>query len=81
LRLRGQRVDLRPIERNLPVVTAGADHIAPREGTVPRRDLVSREDVTHLARPGGQIGLIVGSKAKQEIWPELANWLAERSDR
>jgi polyhydroxyalkanoate synthase len=81
LRLRGQRVDLRRIEQNLLVVTAGADHIAPREGTVPLLDLVSSADVTHLARPGGHIGLIAGSKAKQEIWPELANWLAERSDR
>jgi polyhydroxyalkanoate synthase len=81
LRLRGQRVDLRRIDQNLLVVTAGADHIAPREGTVPLLNLVTSEDVTHLARPGGHIGLIAGSKAKHEIWPELANWLAERSDR
>jgi polyhydroxyalkanoate synthase len=81
LRLRGQRVDLRRIEQNLLVVTAGADHIAPRKGTVPLLDLVSSEDVTHLARPGGHIGLIAGTKAKHEIWPELATWLAHRSDR
>jgi len=24
---------------------------------------------------------MAGSKAKTEIWPELADWLAERSDR
>lgn len=81
LRLRGTRVDLRRIKQNLLLVTAGADHIAPREGTVPLLDLVSSKDVTHLARPGGHIGLIAGSKAKHEIWPELAAWLAERSDR
>ena len=33
LRLRGRRVDLRDIEQNLLVVTAGADHIAPRSRT------------------------------------------------
>ncbi len=81
LRLRGERVDLRRIEQNLMVVTAGADHIAPPEGTVPLLDLVASQDVTHLDRPGGHIGLMAGSKAKQEIWPELAEWLAERSDR
>ncbi len=81
LRLRGQRVDLRRIEQNLLVVTAGADHIAPPEGTVPLLSLVSSEDVTHLDRPGGHIGLMAGSKAKTEIWPELADWLGERSDR
>jgi poly[(R)-3-hydroxyalkanoate] polymerase subunit PhaC len=78
--LRGQRVDLRNIEQNLLVITAGADHIAPRETTLPLLDLVASEDVTHLARAGGHIGLMAGSKAKQEIWPELGAWLAERSD-
>jgi polyhydroxyalkanoate synthase len=81
LRLRDRRVDLSAIEQNLLVVTAGADHIAPRPGTLPLLDLVASEDVTHLDRPGGHIGLMAGSKAKHEIWPELADWLVERSDR
>jgi polyhydroxyalkanoate synthase subunit PhaC len=81
LRLRGERVDLRRIDQNLLVVTAGADHIAPPPGTLPLLDLVSSGDVTHLDRPGGHIGLMAGSKAKQEIWPDLAEWLGERSDR
>lgn len=79
LRLRGERVDLTRIEQNLLVVTAGADHIAPRDGTLPLFDLVTSDDVTHLDRPGGHIGLMAGSKAKREIWPELADWLRERS--
>ena len=81
LRLRGERVDLTGIEQNLLVVTAGADHIAPPEGTVPLLALVASEDVTHMDRPGGHIGLMAGSKAKHEIWPELADWLRDRSDR
>jgi len=81
LRLRGHRVDLERIEQNLLVVTAGADHIAPPQGTVPLLDLVASEDVTHLDRPGGHIGLMAGSKAKHEIWPELADWMRERSGR
>ena len=79
LRLRGRRVDLGRIARPLLVVTAGADHIAPREGTLPLLDLVSSGDVTHLDRPGGHIGLMAGSKARHEIWPEIVNWLDERS--
>ncbi|HEY5430725.1 MAG TPA: alpha/beta fold hydrolase [Solirubrobacteraceae bacterium] len=81
LALRGHRLDLSAIEQNLLVVTAGADHIAPREGTIPLLDLVASEDVMHLDRPGGHIGLMAGSKAKHEIWPELADWLRERSGR
>lgn len=80
VRLRGERIDLARIQQNLLVVTAGADHIAPPEGTVPILGLVSSQDVTHFDRPGGHIGLMAGSKAKHEIWPELADWLRERSD-
>jgi polyhydroxyalkanoate synthase len=79
LELRGERVDLRAIEANLLVVTAGADHITPRRNTTPLLELVSSKDVTHLARPGGHIGLMAGSKARKEIWPEIAAWLGERS--
>jgi len=81
MRLRDQRVDLGAVEQNLLVVTAGADHIAPRVGTLPLLDLVGSQDVTHLDRPGGHIGLMAGSKARKEIWPDLAAWLSERSDR
>jgi polyhydroxyalkanoate synthase subunit PhaC len=81
VRLRGERVDLGQIDQNVLVVTAGADHIAPRPGTLPLLDLVSSEDVTHLDRPGGHIGLMAGSKARKEIWPDIAEWLDERSDR
>jgi len=80
MRLRGERVDLRRVEQPLLVVTAGADHIAPRPGTMPIFDHVGSDDVTHLDRPGGHIGLMAGSKARQEIWPDIADWLSERSD-
>ena len=79
MRLRGQRVDLRRIDQSLLVVTAGADHIAPAEGTYPLLGMVSSEDVTRIDRPGGHIGLMAGSKARSEIWPDIAQWLGERS--
>jgi polyhydroxyalkanoate synthase subunit PhaC len=80
LRLRGRLVDLGNVDQSLLVVTAGADHIAPREGTHPLFGLISSEDVTPLDRPGGHIGLMAGSKARTEIWPDIAQWLSERSD-
>jgi polyhydroxyalkanoate synthase len=80
MRLRGHRVDLGRIEQSMLVITAGADHIAPRPGTMPLLDLAGSQDVTHLDRPGGHIGLMAGSKSRKEIWPDIAEWLAERSD-
>ncbi len=81
MRIRGRRVDLGAVEQNVLVVTAGADHIAPRPGTLPVLDMVGSEDVTHFDRPGGHIGLMAGSRARKEIWPDIAEWLGERSDR
>lgn len=78
-RLRGRSVDLRRIEQNVLVVTAAADHIAPRQGTTPIFDLVSSSDVTHFDRAGGHIGLVAGSAARRELWPDIAAWLDERS--
>jgi polyhydroxyalkanoate synthase len=81
MRLRGRRTDISAVEQNVLVITAGADHIAPRQGTLPVLDQVGSQDVTHFDRPGGHIGLMAGSKARTEIWPDIAEWLAERSDR
>ena len=81
IRLRGRRVDLRGIEQNLLVITAGADHIAPREGTLPILELVASADVTHFDRSGGHIGLMLGAAAREGIWPDIADWLAGRSSR
>jgi polyhydroxyalkanoate synthase len=79
LRLRGRRVDLGRIRAACLVVTADADHIAPRSGTLPFLDLVGSDDVTHLDGRGGHIGLMAGSKARREIWPQIGQWLAPRS--
>ena len=81
VRLRDRRVDLARIEQNLLVVTAGADHIAPPPGTRPLLELVASRDVTHFDRPGGHIGLMAGSRAREEIWPDIVDWLDGRSDR
>jgi polyhydroxyalkanoate synthase subunit PhaC len=79
MRMRGERIDLHRIEQPLLMVTAAADHIVPPANSVPLLDLVGSKDVTHVARPGGHIGLMAGSKAQDQIWPDLARWLAERS--
>ncbi len=80
VRLRDRRVDLGRIDQSVLVITAGADHIAPRPGTMPFFDLIASEDVEHFDRPGGHIGLVAGSAARKELWPGIAEWLAERSD-
>lgn len=80
LRIRGKRVDLSKMRQSMLVVTASADHIAPRIGTLPLLDMVANNpDVTHMDRIGGHIGLMAGSKARKEVWPDIAAWLEPRS--
>ena len=79
LRLRGRRVELARIEQSLLVVTARADHITPPPNSAPLLDRTSSADVTHFDRPGGHIGLMAGSRAAQQIWPDVVAWLAARS--
>jgi len=31
--------------------------------------------------PGGHVGLAAGRKAVQTLWPKVATWLRERSQR
>jgi polyhydroxyalkanoate synthase subunit PhaC len=78
--LRGERIDYARIQApGVLVVTAATDHIAPRAGTLPFLRMVTSTDVTHLDRPGGHIGLMAGSRARTQIWPDIAAWLAARS--
>jgi polyhydroxyalkanoate synthase subunit PhaC len=79
LRIRGERVDLRRIEQSLLVLTADDDHIVPPVNTTPLLDLATAVDTTHIARPGGHIGLMAGSSARHQIWPNVADWLKQRS--
>jgi polyhydroxyalkanoate synthase len=80
LSLRGQAVDYTAIhDQSVLVVTAASDHIAPREGTLPFLTMVTTGDLEHLDRPGGHIGLMAGSRARMQIWPDIAAWMAQRS--
>lgn len=78
--LRDRSVDFTQIRhQGVLVVTAATDHIAPRAGTLPFLTMVAATDLTHLDRPGGHIGLMAGSRAGTQIWPDIAVWLAARS--
>ena len=49
--------------------------------TAPFNDLVSSTDRQTIQFPAGHIGLAVGSKAQRELWPQVCEWLAVRSEK
>lgn len=78
LEMDGRTVDLGKI--TCPVLTAisTSDHIVPEPSARMLNDMVSSEDKTLLALPGGHIGITVGGRAKDGLWKETRDWLLKR---
>ena len=74
----GRRVSLSAIRCPLLNVAATADAIAPRTTTGAILQLVSSQDTQELLLSGGHVGTIVGRAARTQLWPRLADWLAQR---
>lgn len=80
LRLGKKLVNLNEITCPILNLMATADHLVPCGQSAPFNDVVSSRDRKSITFPAGHIGLSVGSKAQRELWPQVCQWLAERSD-
>lgn len=79
LMVRGERVDLRRIRANLLNVIASDDHIAPPCQSESIMEKVGSADKQLLRLRGGHIGLMAGSSAQKNTWPQIEGWLAART--
>jgi polyhydroxyalkanoate synthase len=80
LTIRGQQVDLSHLRANLLTVIAEADHITPPCQSETVLAKVGSTDKTALRIPGGHIGIMAGSGASKRTWPQIDQWLAQRSE-
>lgn len=80
LRIGNRPVQLENIDCPLMNLTAENDHLVPCGLSGSLNEVVSSKDKTLVRFPAGHIGMAVGSKANRELWPKVAEWLAERSD-
>jgi polyhydroxyalkanoate synthase subunit PhaC len=71
----GKRVDLGQIACPLLTITAAKDWICPPESATVLNDLVASTDRSVLELPGGHVGIVVGRRAAEDLWPRLADWL------
>ncbi|HZR17472.1 MAG TPA: class III poly(R)-hydroxyalkanoic acid synthase subunit PhaC [Verrucomicrobiae bacterium] len=61
-------------------IMAGKDDLVPCSQGMGFNDLVGSKDRRAILLNGtGHIGLAIGGKAQNEVWPQACNWLAERS--
>ena len=60
---------------------AGQDDLVPCGQSAPFNDLVGSKDRKSITLKGsGHIGLAIGGRAQRELWPQVCDWLAERTD-
>ncbi|NBX04301.1 MAG: alpha/beta fold hydrolase [Alphaproteobacteria bacterium] len=71
---------VRPEKMTLPTFMAipQNDHVVPLSCALPLADALPH---AHIIRPSaGHVGMMVGSRAKRELWQPYADWLIERRE-
>jgi polyhydroxyalkanoate synthase subunit PhaC len=79
-RLGNRRVDLRNITCPVLNLMARNDDLVPPSQSLPFNDLVGSEDRKAIVFAAGHIGMAVGSKAQRDLWPQVCDWLGERTE-
>lgn len=73
-------VNLKSITCPVLNLMASKDDLVPAAMSQPFTDLVGSKDRKTIIFPAGHIGLAVGGKAQKELWPQVCEWLGERSE-
>ncbi len=81
LKLGNRTVDLKNITCPILNLMATHDHLVPCGQSQPFNDAVGSSDRKAIAFPAGHIGMAVGSRAHRDLWPQVCEWLNERSER
>ncbi len=76
--LSGERIYLEDADHPTLVISFEHDHIVPEQAAAPLADAVGAEDCQHLHLPGGHVTSVTSTSAKQNLWPRISGWLAER---
>lgn len=77
----GRRLSLKDIECPLYLLAGEADDITTHEQVFAAEKLANTppEMITKNMVPGGHIGLFMGSRTLQDVWPGIGTWIAENS--
>jgi len=81
LEIGGERVDVGAIDMPVLQIVGEYDHLIPPEASKPFNDVVGSDDVTTIEYPTGHIGMSVSSSTHEDVWPQVADWFHDRSER
>ncbi len=79
LYLDGEHVDLDEIDMPVLQIVGEYDHLIPPDASTPFNEVIPSEDTEVMKMRSGHIGLSVSSSSHRELWPDVCDWLAERS--
>ncbi len=79
MEIAGRKVDLGNITVPFMHVVAEHDHIVPYEASKPLVPMIGSADKQEVMLKGGHVSLVAGGNAIKRLWPQLDNWLQERS--
>ena len=80
LYLDGLHVDLGNVGMPVLQILAEYDHLVPPEASRPFNDAIASTDTDTVEIATGHIGLSVSRVAHDELWPQVCEWFAERSE-
>lgn len=74
-----EKVYFKNIQANLLCCAGTSDKLANEHCCKPLVDMVGSKDKTFKLFPGGHTGIVSGTLAPTQIWPDMISWLAQRS--
>ncbi|MEM9572560.1 MAG: alpha/beta fold hydrolase [Pseudomonadota bacterium] len=77
--LNGRSADLAKIKVPFFHAVAEHDNIVRRPASAPLINKVSSKDKTEIVLKGGHVSIVAGGNAVKRLWPNLDDWLSERS--
>lgn len=79
--INGKKIDLKKIVCPVLAVAAQSDDIVTVKCAEGSMKIVGSTDKAIMVKKGGHIGVMTGSMAKNEVWPDIFTWMADRSER
>ena len=79
----GQTISLRDIKVPLYLLAGESDDITAKEQVFGAENLVGtpKHEIVKKLVPGGHIGLFMGSRTLQHVWPEIGAWIGHHQPK
>jgi len=80
LTLDGEPVRLSDIDMPVLQIVGEYDHLIPPDASTPFNERVGTDDTEVMRMRSGHIGLSVSSSSHDQLWPDVCDWYAARSE-